>query len=231
MGVFRHCATINAREMETNETHLFILFLSVAVVSPQARASVATLGQSTETITFTGLGGTPSGQGQSRVTWGSCAFDGTRTKCTVSGRLSWERPESAYGDFFGSRGDLIFFNLTSGSLVITFISHERRSHHVLRSDHVSLYVFECHMYRSFDLQCRTRRTDAGATLSGPITGTYDTTPVIRTASGVISASDYGAFSAIAPATWIEIYGSKLATTLGRAWGGADFAPEPIAIVW
>ena len=225
---------------------LSILLLCVAAVSPQARGSVAALGQSTENVTFTGLGGTPSGQGQSRVTWGSCGFDGTRTKCTVSGRYTGlgEGGTFAYVlDYPGNGpspltaissvpgGDLIFFNLTSGSLVITFISHERRSHHVLRSDHVSLYVFECHMYRSFDLQCRTRRTDAGATLSGPITGTYDTTPVIRTASGVISASDYGAFSAIAPATWIEIYGSKLATTLGRAWGGADFAPEPIAIVW
>ena len=40
-------------------------------------------------------------------------------------------------------------------------------------------------------------------------------------SGVISASAFGAFSAAAPGTWVEIYGSNLASTT-RLWTGADF---------
>jgi len=55
----------------------------------------------------------------------------------------------------------------------------------------------------------------GATESGPVTGSFDLTPVIQT---VISASDYGGFTSIAPATWIEIYGQNLATTTA-GWGG------------
>ncbi len=41
------------------------------------------------------------------------------------------------------------------------------------------------------------------------------------AGGVISASEFGAFSAVAPGSWIEIYGSKLASG-ARAWTAADF---------
>jgi len=41
-------------------------------------------------------------------------------------------------------------------------------------------------------------------------------------SGVITASNYGAFPAIAAATWIEIYGVNLATTRTQTWAGSDF---------
>lgn len=43
-------------------------------------------------------------------------------------------------------------------------------------------------------------------------------PVI---GGVISAGAFGGFASIAPGSWIEIYGSNLAST-SRAWAGADF---------
>ena len=59
---------------------------------------------------------------------------------------------------------------------------------------------------------------AGATITGPVTGILNVAPTIQ---AVISASDYGGFSSIAPATWIEIYGQNLATTTTQ-WGGADF---------
>jgi len=51
-----------------------------------------------------------------------------------------------------------------------------------------------------------------------------------TISGVISAGDFGGFSAIAPGTWIEIYGSELASTT-RPWTTADFTGNsaPIAL--
>ena len=39
--------------------------------------------------------------------------------------------------------------------------------------------------------------------------------------GVVSASSFGAFTSIAPGSWIEIYGSSLSFD-ARSWGGADF---------
>jgi uncharacterized protein (TIGR03437 family) len=41
------------------------------------------------------------------------------------------------------------------------------------------------------------------------------------AGGVVSASQFGAFTTIAPGSWIEIYGSNLAGN-ARSWTGADF---------
>jgi uncharacterized protein (TIGR03437 family) len=46
-------------------------------------------------------------------------------------------------------------------------------------------------------------------------------PSIRPANGVVTAGGFGGFSTIAPGTWIEIYGSNLATNT-RSWGSADF---------
>jgi uncharacterized protein (TIGR03437 family) len=54
-------------------------------------------------------------------------------------------------------------------------------------------------------------------------------PTIKS-GGVISASAYGAFSSIAPGTFIEIYGSNLALDT-RGWAGTDFngANAPTAL--
>jgi len=46
-------------------------------------------------------------------------------------------------------------------------------------------------------------------------------PSIRSSSGVISASGFGAFAAVAPGSWIEIYGRNLASTTA-SWSGPDF---------
>jgi len=49
-------------------------------------------------------------------------------------------------------------------------------------------------------------------------------PAIRTTQGVLSASDWGAFSTIAPGSWIEIYGTNLAPNKDkRQWTYADFS--------
>jgi uncharacterized protein (TIGR03437 family) len=53
----------------------------------------------------------------------------------------------------------------------------------------------------------------GAPLTTPAAG-----PSI---SGVVSASAFGAFSAVAPGSWVEIYGSNLAPST-QGWTGADF---------
>lgn len=39
--------------------------------------------------------------------------------------------------------------------------------------------------------------------------------------GVISAAGFGAFTSVAPGSWIEIYGTALGT-ISRSWGGGDF---------
>src|SRR5580704_11948180 len=43
----------------------------------------ATYTNSNQNVTLTGLGGS-NGIGQSAVEWGTCAYDGTHTNCTVS---------------------------------------------------------------------------------------------------------------------------------------------------
>src|SRR5580698_9780049 len=65
------------------KTILPVFILCVACLSPRASAVTATYTNSSQNVTLTGLGGS-NGVGQSRVTWGSCAFDGTNTNCTVS---------------------------------------------------------------------------------------------------------------------------------------------------
>jgi len=56
--------------------------------------------------------------------------------------------------------------------------------------------------------------DATITLAG------STMPAI-TSGGALSASAFGGFSSVAPGTWVEIYGSNLASTT-RSWAGTDF---------
>ena len=72
---------------------------------------------------------------------------------------------------------------------------------------------------SFD-DAYTAHFGAGSPVGAYIVFNYPalSSPVI---ASVISASGYGAFPAIAPGSWIEIYGSNLA--LGqRIWEGSDF---------
>ena len=48
-----------------------------------------------------------------------------------------------------------------------------------------------------------------------------TTPPSITSGGIISAGAFGAFTSVAPGSWIEIYGANLAAN-SRLWTGADF---------
>jgi uncharacterized protein (TIGR03437 family) len=61
-----------------------------------------------------------------------------------------------------------------------------------------------------------------ANITGPVIPSFDPTPVIS-GNGVISAANYGnGYAAIAPATWIEIYGYNLANVQTQTWAGTDF---------
>jgi uncharacterized protein (TIGR03437 family) len=61
-----------------------------------------------------------------------------------------------------------------------------------------------------------------ATITGPVYGTFDDTPVINAA---INASSYGGAPAIAPSTWMEIYGVNLANVKSQIWAGTDFVND------
>ena len=50
----------------------------------------------------------------------------------------------------------------------------------------------------------------------------DAQPPAIQSGGVVSASAFGQFRAIAPGSWLEIYGSNLSTG-SREWAGADFS--------
>src|ERR1035437_986691 len=114
-----------------NISRLASLFL---VLSSAASAVVVTLGPSTQTVTFTGTGVNASGVGTSRISWGSCVYDGNRTTCTLSGPYTGlgeggtysfvlvypgnnASPLSAVASPPGS--DLVYYSLAAGSFDFT----------------------------------------------------------------------------------------------------------------
>jgi uncharacterized protein (TIGR03437 family) len=216
---------------------VFLLFMAAA---PQASATVATLGLSTQTFSLTGIGANASGQGQSKMTWGTCVFDGTNTNCTLSGTFTGFGGGGNYSFVITYPGngafplnaitnpgsDLFTAQATNNfSLTITLVENNGPT--------VSFYSFANFNFLFSGPTCTGVATCSvgqvgltpNATITGPITGSFDPTPVISP-SGVITAGNYGAFQAIAPATWIEIYGVNLATNLDstrqQTWAGADF---------
>ena len=61
-----------------------LLFSAMAVLPPGASASVANFASTNQTVTFTGLGANASGNGQFRVSWGTCVFAIGTTTCNVT---------------------------------------------------------------------------------------------------------------------------------------------------
>jgi uncharacterized protein (TIGR03437 family) len=215
---------------------ILALFLTALPAS-----AIVTLGQSTQNFSITGIGPNASGAGQNNVTWGTCAFDGTNTNCTLSGPYTGLGAGGTYSFVVSYPGkgafplnavsqspgsNLFYYQATNNfSLVITLTPTTGAP--------INFYSFA-----NFDFFFTTAATCTGvpagscavgqvgatpnATMTGPITGSFDPTPAIRASSGVISAGGYGGFSSIAPATWIEIYGVNLANLPTKTWGTADF---------
>jgi uncharacterized protein (TIGR03437 family) len=219
---------------------LTVFLFSMAATPPQASATVATLGLSTQNFTLTGIGANASGQGQSKMSWGACTFDGTTTTCTLSGPYTGFAGGGNYSFVITYAGNGAFplnaitnpgsdqFSAQSTnnfSLTITLVENNGPT--------VSFYSFANFNFQYSAPTCtgvaNCRVGEVGltpnATITGKIVGSFDPTPAI-VPSGVITAGNYGAFQAIAPATWIEIYGVNLATNLDstrqRTWAGGDF---------
>jgi uncharacterized protein (TIGR03437 family) len=214
----------------------FLVFLAAA--SPQASA-IVTLGLSNQNFGLTGIGSNASGAGQSKMTWGSCTFDGTNTSCTLSGPFTGLGAGGTYSFVVSYAGngpfplnavsrspgsDQFFAQATNNySFVITLAETNGPA--------ISFYSFANFNFIYSGATCTGVAATAcsvgqvgltpNATITGPITGSFDPAPAI-TPSGVISAGNYGGFPSIAPATWIEIYGVNLATTRSQTWADTDF---------
>jgi uncharacterized protein (TIGR03437 family) len=210
----------------------------LAMFQPLLHAQTATYTNSSQLVTLTGLGGT-NGVGKSRLDWGKCAFDGTNTKCTVSapytgvgggGTISivFTYPGNGISPFTANStspgADTVTLGLTAGSsgsiavsltestgATVTFLSNNFTFYYDLSATCSGAAVSSCSIGQV--------GLTPGAVISGPVHGSFDATPVIR---AVISASAYGGFSALAPATWMEIYGTNLANILSQIWASSDF---------
>lgn len=218
-------------------TILPALFL---VLACPASATV-TLGKSTQSFGLTGIGGNSAGQGQSKMSWGTCAFDGTNTNCTLSGSYTGLGTGGTYSFVVSYVGNGPFpLNAVSQSPGSDFFFAEATNNFTFvitltqnNGPPLTFYSFAnfsflyapgaaCTGIAATSCSVGQVGLAPGATITGPITGSFDPSPSIRVGAGVISASGYGGFPSIAPSTWIEIYGVNLATTLSRTWAAADF---------
>ncbi|MEO8660715.1 MAG: hypothetical protein ABI693_19755 [Bryobacteraceae bacterium] len=211
---------------------VLLLLASAAVLPSSALAVTATYATSNQTVVLTGLGGS-AGVGKSRVTWGTCAFDGSNTTCTFTapytgvgggGTLSAVLTYSGNGESpltatsISPGNNQIFFGLTSGTFVVS----------LAESTGANVTFLSQNIYFDYIVPTCTGVTTCavgqvgltpGATITGLVSGFFDATPAIQS---VISASNYGGFSDVAPATWMEIYGTNLANVLAQTWGHDDF---------
>ena len=222
--------------------------MCIAAIALPASASVASFAMTDQNIVVTGLGGDGAGRGQGRFTWGTCVFSGGTTTCTVTaqftgfgggGTIAFVLAYSGNGPSpltAGSQtpGNDLYgpFSLSSGSFVTTITENNGA---------VLNFYGQAPFFNFIPSQSQCTGVSAcgggvvgltpGATLTGPISGSFDTTPVIRNSLGVITASAFGGSTSIAPSTWIEIYGSNLATTTVHTWDGlfnGNNAPTSVA---
>jgi uncharacterized protein (TIGR03437 family) len=204
----------------------------------QAQQGNITLGQSTQTITLTGIGVNPTtGNGTSTLSWSDCSYNGTETTCTLSGPFTGFGPGgtgSGTWDFQliypGNGPSPVTVSTPPGSNLFTLLPLSAGTVHFVfnESDGTSITF----PYLTGDIYwvpsltaCTGNPADCGpgavgqtpgATETGPVTGTFNPNPQIQDA---ITAGDYGGgFAPIAPGTFMEIYGLNLGFTIG---GWAD----------
>jgi uncharacterized protein (TIGR03437 family) len=214
---------------------VFFLLLAAAPAS-----AVVTLGTSNQSFGLTGIGADAAGEGQSKMTWGACAFDGTNTTCTLSGPYTGFGPGGTYSFVVSYAGNgpfplnaitapgsnLFFARATSNSTFSITLTQNNNL------PAISFYSFANFNFLFSSPICTGVAASAcsvgqvgltpNATITGPVTGTFDPTPQITTPGGAHTIEDYGDFLPIAPASWMVIYGVNLATTRSQTWTSADF---------
>ena len=227
------------------------VFLFCVAFLPSASGQTATYTSSNQPVTLTGLGGS-GGVGQSSVSWGTCNFDGTNTKCTVTapytgvglgGTISLvlayrgNGPSPFTANSISPGSDFITFGLTAGSsgmISVSLTENTGATVAFLSNNFNFFYDASAACSGAIVPSCSVGQVGlkAGAIISGTVHGVFDDTPVIRTSQGVQTASGYGGFPSIAPATWVEIFGTNLANVVTQQWSGDDFkgndAPTSVA---
>ena len=216
--------------------------LFCAALLPPASAQTATYTNSNQAVTLTGLGGGNNGWGQSRDTWGNCAYNGTNTVCTVTapytgvgggGTINMVLTNGGNGispwtaNPISAGSNYITFGLmpgNSGSIKVSLTENATGATVAFLTDNFVFYYSAPTCSGTAVSTCSVSQVGLtpGAVITGTVYGTFDQTPVIRTSLGVISASAYGGFSALAPGTWMEIYGTNLANVTSQNWSTADF---------
>jgi uncharacterized protein (TIGR03437 family) len=217
------------------------LFLfCAAFLPPPASAVTATYTNSTQAVTLTGLGGS-NGIGQSRVDWGDCAFDGTNTNCTVTAPYTGVGGNGTISIVLSYRGNgispftansisagsnMITFGLLAGNsgTIVVSLQENAGVNVTFLSDNFVFYYSNptCTGVAAGSCGVGQVGLTPNATITGTVYGSFDATPVVL---AVISASSFGAFSAVAPGTWMEIYGTNLANVASQTWASADFTGD------
>jgi uncharacterized protein (TIGR03437 family) len=216
-----------------------VFILCVAFLSPQASAVTATYTNSSQAVTLTGLGGS-NGVGQSRISWGSCVFDGAHTNCTVSapytgvgggGTISMvlsylgNGPSPFLANSISPGNDQIqFAPFVAGSSVMVSLQENIGANVKFLANLQFNFNFHytsatCTGIAASSCAVGQVGLTPNSTITGTVFGTFDATPAIQS---VISAGSYGGFSAVAPGTWMEIYGTNFANVLSQTWAGTDF---------
>ena len=207
------------------------------------------LATSSQKITFTGTGVNTSGAGTSHVDWGTCTYSGTVSTCVVSGNYTAAAAPAGTTYPVGTSGTYAFtityqgngpapltaiasppgsnnvtFQFTANGASLTFTATPTGGSPIQFYGLNFNIVFDSSATCTGVGNCSVGAVgiSTGGTITGPCIGTFDPTPVITSPNGLISASAYGGFTNIAPATWIEIYGTNLATVVSQTWSGSDF---------
>ena len=226
--------------------HSSSIKLLLSLSAAYLQADVLTLNPSNQEIVLSSNGPDASGVGNFRVTLGVCSLQVTNTVCTISGRYSGlgggiytltltyagngPSPLSATS---APGTDVFTVSRSNGTLALTVKPDGGSPANFYDTNATfSLTPVTSRCFGITVCSVGTAGRTAGATLIGPVSAQFDVTPMIRPAGGVITASAYGALSTISPGTWVEIYGTNLATTLGQSWRAADFvasrAPTALA---
>lgn len=223
-----------------------VSIICVAFFSTNASAATptATYSNSNQTLTLTGLGGS-GGVGQVRPSWGTCAYDGTHTNCTITapytgvgggGTISMILTYLGNGvtpfllNSISPGSNLVSFGpfIPGMSITVTLMENTGATVSFLTtSTAIPNFNFNytngtCTGIASSSCNVGQVGLTPGATITGTISGSFDDTPVINS---VISASSYGGFPALAPGTWMEIYGlnlANLANVSSQTWTTANF---------
>ena len=199
------------------------------LLSSAASGVVVTLGTSNQPFMLTGTGPTITGSGTTRPTFGTCNYDGKNTTCILSGPFTgigtggtWAFTFIYPGNGLAPLGTVSapgsdLFTLTTltvpGSSFAFTLTPNGGSpvpfYDLTGSIFFSPTTAVCAGVSGGCGVGAVGQT-VGGTITGPVSGSFDTTPFIN-AGGVVTATDYGGYSTISPATFIEIYGINLST--------------------